>query len=105
MGRGYGVAPNASNAFDRALLASGCANYNLIKISSILPANAQLVSQISYQEGSLLPTAFARKIHAPTEEKLILAAAVAIGIPKDYSKVGVIMEWSGVSTEEAARKM
>lgn len=104
MGSGFGVALNKLNAFDRALLSAGCANYNLIRVSSILPANAQMVTGINFVEGSLLPVAFAKKIGGPTEEKLTFAAAVAIGIPDDNSKAGVIMEWSGISDESTARK-
>ena len=69
MGNGVGVAKNKLNAFDRALLASGSANYNLISISSILPGGAQFVSKIDYKEGSLLPVAIAKKIIEPTEKK------------------------------------
>lgn len=104
MGNGVGVAENELNAFDRALLTSGSANYNLISISSILPGGAQFVSKINYKEGSLLPVAIAKKIIEPTEKKIMLAAAVAIGIPEDKNEVGIIMEWAGIATEDFAKE-
>ena len=104
MGSGGGIAKKELNAIDRALLISGAANYNLIKISSILPPNAKYASKISYDEGSLLPVAIAQKICEPTEEKVTIAAAIAVGIPEDKDTAGVIMEWSGVAIEELARE-
>lgn len=104
MGNGFGIAENELNAFDRALLASGSADYNLINISSILPKGAQFISEINYKKGSLLPVAIAKRISEPTEKKMILAAAVAIGIPEDKNNVGVIMEWAGMATEDFARE-
>lgn len=104
IGSGFGVARDNQNAFDRALFMAGCANYNLIKVSSILPAGAQFVAKIDYKEGALLPVAIAKIIYEPVQRELTLAAAVAIGIPEDKSKCGVIMEWSGIATEKYAQK-
>lgn len=94
------------NAFDRALLHAGCGNYNLIRISSILPAGVTETDSIDLKEGALLPIAYACLICQPGEnvgERI--SAAVAVGVPDDMEKVGVIMEYEGVCQEEYARDM
>lgn len=103
MGKGCGNAETELNAFDRALLVSGIANYNLIEVSSILPPNAEFALKVSYREGSLLPVAIAKRICEPTEKRTTIAAAVAVGIPEDEDIAGVMMEWSGQVSEEVAR--
>lgn len=104
IGSGSGSASNKLNAFDRALIAAGNANYNLVKISSILPAGAHFTSEIKCKEGSMLPVAIASQICEPTENKITAAAAIAIGIPDNKERTGIIMEWSGISTEATARE-
>ena len=56
---GKGAAEHGINAFDFALMNAGISDYNLVKISSILPPRS-------------------------TES--------AVGIPKDKTKIGIIME-------------
>jgi len=103
-GAGYAYANTRLNAFDYALLNSGCGNYNLIRVSSILPPAAQMKEKISLPEGSLLPVAFAELTVDPSvEQENTISAAVAIGIPNDPSKVGVIMEHSGFGVEDTIR--
>ena len=50
-------------AFDKALLNAGVGNYNLVKLSSILPAKAvwcdTRILRKDVPDGSLLPTAYA----------------------------------------------
>ena len=78
---------------DAALLDSGVGNTNLVKVSSILPPFCEEVSQISIPEGSLVPVAYAYLVSDKVGE--IISAAVAVGIPKERSKAGLIMEVSG----------
>lgn len=90
-GVGHGTTPLTS--FDNALLSSGVANFNLVKISSILPPCLHLSNMVDLPEGSILYTAYA---HRNTYEKdCIVSAAIAVGIPEDPNKIGVIMEFSG----------
>ena len=93
-------------SFDKALIAAGVGNYNLVRLSSILPAGAQRVDDIDLQEGSLLPTAYASVTSSTAGETIV--SVIGVGIPKDKSHVGVIMEFSckgmkeyGASTETA----
>ena len=80
------------NAFDGALLSAGVGNTNLIKLSSILPPNAQMIEPFVLPQGDLVPVAYASKSSDITGQ--IISSAVAIGIPEDDSHAGVIMEYS-----------
>jgi arginine decarboxylase len=79
------------NAFDRALLASGIGNLNLLKVSSILPPNTEYVEKLEIPPGSLAPTAYGSLTSDVPGE--IISAAVAVGMSEDT--FGVIMEFSG----------
>ncbi|MTI93939.1 MAG: arginine decarboxylase, pyruvoyl-dependent [Firmicutes bacterium] len=79
------------NAFDNALLAAGIGNVNLLRVSSILPPEAQLDSGLFIPPGSLVPTAYGYVISENPGEKI--CAAVGIGFTADT--FGVIMEYAG----------
>ena len=49
------------NAFDNALLAAGIGNVNLIKVSSIVPPEVDIVDLPPIKPGALVPTAYARR--------------------------------------------
>ena len=87
------------NAFDGALLASGVGDTNLVKMSSILPPGCQEMNPRPLQlpQGALVPVAYASLCSdAPGE---VISAAVAIGIPKDGDRAGLIMEYSARAEE------
>jgi len=100
--KGKGEGSTFLNAFDAALLDSGVGNTNLVKVSSILPPFCEEVSQISIPEGSLVPVAYAYLVSDKVGE--IISAAVAVGIPKERSKAGLIMEVSGKERKEEVEK-
>ncbi|ATW24330.1 pyruvoyl-dependent arginine decarboxylase [Candidatus Formimonas warabiya] len=89
-GSGEGNTP--LTAFDSALLNAGAGNLNLIKVSSILPPQAQYDPNLSIPPGSIVPTAFGAISSSKPGE--IITAAVAVGIPEEDT-FGVIMEHSG----------
>ena len=89
---GSGEGYSCLNAFDTALLAAGIGNMNLLKVSSILPAGARQVSEISLPPGSLVPTAYAALTSDVPGE--VISAAVAVG-HGSRAEHGVIMELSG----------
>lgn len=91
--KGSGSSIYELNAFDNALLASGIANYNLVKLSSILPANCHRVNSVDLPQGTFLHTAFSSRIE--NRPGIMISAAIAIAIPKDKTLSGVIMEASG----------
>ena len=95
---GSGTSRHELVAFDNALLDAGLSNYNLLKVSSILPAGCTQQSEVSLAFGSPLLTAFSTvSSNVPGTR---LATAVAVGIPRDKSQIGVIMECKGESAEE-----
>ena len=89
------------NAFDQALLAAGAGNVNLIRVSSILPPKAEFTTQIILPPGAIVPVAYGKLTSNVPETKI--AAAVAVGIPKEG--FGVIMEYSGYTSGEEAEKI
>jgi arginine decarboxylase len=95
------------NAFDNALLAAGIGNVNLIKVSSIVPPEVDIVDLPQIKPGALVPTAYAAL--TSTTPGQIIAAAVGYALPVDRTKAGVIMEFHDVTdrgtAEEAIRAM
>jgi arginine decarboxylase len=93
---GYGTSELTS--FDNALLNCKIANYNLVKVSSILPARCREVEKVDIPEGSVIFTAYASLSSNKTGQ--LMSAAVGVGLPKDKEKIGVIMECSGFCTRQ-----
>jgi arginine decarboxylase len=97
------------NAFDGALLASGVGDTNLVRMSSILPPGCKELkpAPLPMPQGALVPVAYASLTSDVPGE--VISAAVAIGIPKDPDKAGLIMEYSARAEEkvvvEQVRKM
>lgn len=81
------------NAFDKALLAAGVGDTNLMRMSSILPpaAEEKSIKDIVLPKGGLIPLAYAT-IDGTAPGSLI-SAAIAVGIPEDDREPGVIMEF------------
>ncbi len=100
---GVGRGSTLLNAFDNALISVGIGNYNLLKVSSIVPPGAQIVNKIDIEPGSLLPVAYGYL--SSDEDGKIISSAVSIAIPKNKNSIGVIMEVSGYFDEEKARKL
>jgi arginine decarboxylase len=82
---------SALNAFDNALLAAGIGNVNLVKISSIVPPDVDIVTLPQIRPGTLVPTAYAAMTSETPGETI--AAAVGYALPEDQSRTGVIMEF------------
>jgi arginine decarboxylase len=97
------------NAFDKALLAAGVGDTNLMRMSSILPPAAveTNIHDIVLPKGGLIPLAYAT-IDGTTPGRLI-SAAIAVGIPEDDREPGVIMEFedhaSLSNVEDIVRQM
>ncbi len=102
---GVGQAIGKHNSFDRALLVAGIADYNLVRISSILPPNCNHEEKVLLPKGLLLPTAVAAIFSDNVGTQL--SSAIAIALPQDSNDIGVIMEHSNnlpkEETEEQAR--
>jgi arginine decarboxylase len=97
---GHAEGGTSLNAFDNALLAAGIGNINLVKISSILPPDVPVIELPKIKPGALIPTAYAAMTSEVSGE--IVAAAVGYALPDDPAKNGVIMEFHGQASREAA---
>lgn len=95
-GTGQGYTP--LNAFDAALGASGIGDLNLVKVSSIVPPHCTQVEPRAIAPGTLIATAYAAKTSTLHGE--VIAAGVAVGLPEDKERAGVIMEYSALGHRE-----
>jgi len=95
-----GTGSTELNAFDNALCNAGVGNYNLIKVSSILPPMSNEEEGVGGVGGGILPIAYGSK--TGHEKGTQIVAAVAVGIPQNPEEIGVIMEYSGSENEEQA---
>ena len=99
---GHAEGGTALNAFDNALLAAGIGDINLLKVSSILPPEVPVVELPKIKPGALVPTAYAA-ITSETPGETV-AAAVGYAVSDDPAKNGVIMEFHGVASRDAAER-
>ncbi len=104
---GAGEATTGLNAFDAALLDAKVGDTNLIKLSSILPPAAEQIAPYELPKGSLVPLAYGELV--AYEPGAVISASVAVGIPVDTARAGLIMECSRFGDpgpcEEACREM
>ena len=100
--KGIGVSEKGLPSFDKALLEAGVGNYNLVKLSSILPAKCKWIEPkdlpTHLKEGSILPTAFSTI--SSNKKGEMITSTIGVGLPKDKDKVGVIMEYSVKNVDE-----
>lgn len=90
-------------AFDEALRDAQIADYNLVKISSILPIQCQrALTDTLPPSGSMLLTAFGSI--SSNEKGVRIASAVSVAVPENPDEVGVIMEYSGYCSAQHAEK-
>lgn len=103
---GAGSDNHVISSFDSALLDAGVGNYNLVRVSSILPPNCAQEKEILQPAGSVLFTAYAT---LTTNVNEMIASAIAVAIPCDMEQYGVIMEYSNrinkVSAINIAREL
>lgn len=93
---GKGVGDHCLAAFDAALIEAGIGNFNLVRISSIIPPFCRFRSGSVHKDlgvpyGALLPVAYGSISSA---QPGVISAAVAIGHYRNSSP-GLIMEYSG----------
>lgn len=94
---GSGKSKKGLTSFDAALISAGMGNYNLVRVSSILPNNCIRKNRIELQEGSPVHVAYGSFSYQGPN--ITIAAAVSVAIPND-NNVGVIMEDAGIGTRE-----
>lgn len=89
-------------SFDKALFSAGVSNYNLVKVSSILPSSCIHSSVVTAKPGSII---FAAIATYSLNNSGIISSAIGVGIPKRLEDIGVIMEFScneGIKTSESS---
>lgn len=93
-------------SFDIALCSAGIGNYNIVRVSSILPPKVVKKKSIEVLEGSVLYVAYATSTIYGVGR---IASAISVGIPKTPSEIGVIMEYSAFNDKktviECSREM
>ena len=87
---GSGDADSGLNAFDRALQVAEGGQFNLVKVTSILPPAAIAGDHSRLPAGGIVFAAMGTEVS--TKPGLHISASVAVGIPKDFAQAGVIME-------------
>ena len=95
---GHGEGRTPLNAFDAALIDACIGNLNLVRVSSILPPDAQFTPDLWIPPGT--PTFTAYGYLTSTTPGEMIAAAIGVGISPDT--YGVIMEYEGYCTKEEA---
>lgn len=104
---GSGDGPSGLTAFDRALMAAGVGDYNLVKVTSILPPGALPGSVNELVPGQVVHAAMGMMTSDQPGE--LIAAAVAVGLPAKSGAVGVLMEGGfrcdAAEAEERVREM
>lgn len=80
------------NAFDAALRDAGIEDLNLVKVSSIVPPGCQRVDPRPIAAGTMVAAAYASITSALPGE--VIAAGVAVGLPEEADRAGIIMEYS-----------
>lgn len=86
---GKGSSKHALVAFDNALLDAGIGDYNLVKVSSIIPSGCIFRDTVNIEKGSILYTAYAEQV---VQDGQLRSTAVAIAFPKRVNENGVILK-------------
>jgi arginine decarboxylase len=106
---GVGWGETSLTAFDKALLDAGIGDLNLIRVTSIVPPGAKVTElkqtdvPLFLKAGMLAPTVYS-SITSETADKVI-SSALAIGVPRDRERCGVIFEATRADTAENVRQI
>jgi len=106
--KGSGSASTQLGAFEYALRDAGIAPFNLVRVSSIVPPNAKIISKEEglkeLRRGQILFLVLSR-IESDEPGKR-MAASIGMAVPKERSNYGYIAEYEafGESKEEASEK-
>lgn len=97
------------NAFDNSLVAAGIAHFNLIRVSSIVPAGVPVEhlrsgSVIVDGEGRMAPTIY--ETIMSSDRGCEIASAVGVAVPRDQARCAVVFTYSGpVSRNQAEQRV
>ena len=96
------------NAFDNALRVAGIADFNLIKVTSIVPPTTPVshrpASLILAGEGMMLPAVYETRSSRRTGSKI--TAAVGVGVPPpEVRGAGMIFVYAGAGSKRRAERI
>ena len=91
---GKAEGPSKLNAFDNALLDAGIGNVNLIKVSSIIPANSEFVKLPELTSGDMINCVLAHRTSKNKGD--LITAVIAIATSEDF---GCVAEHSDVNKD------
>ncbi len=91
---GKSEGPTRLNAFDNALLDAGIGDVNLIKVSSIIPANAQIVKLPPLETGSTVNCVLSHRISNNRGDLISAVIAVALS-----DNMGCVAENGGINKD------
>jgi arginine decarboxylase len=90
---GHAEGETKLNAFDNALIAAGVGHWNLVKVTSVAPAAANVTTEpILIEAGAVVPAVLASTVSERPGE--LITACIGIGL--GAGSHGMIMEHSGV---------
>ncbi len=96
---GKAEGPTKLNAFDNALLDAGIGDINLIKVSSILPAGAEIVNLPEFSAGKMVNTVLSYV--SSDHEGDLISAVIAVAVGDD---LGCVVEYSGINHDSGKIK-
>jgi len=91
---GRAEGPSKLNAFDNALLDAGIGDVNLIKVSSIIPANSKFVKLPELTPGDMINCVLSHKTSKNKGD--LITAVIAVAISEDF---GCVAEYSDVNKD------
>src|SRR5947207_12796711 len=103
--QGVGKHREKLSSFEMALRSAGIAQYNLVRVSSIFPPHAKLISKKDglklLKPGQILYVVMSE--NATNEPHRLVASSVGVAIPKDRSQYGYLSaHHSSGQTEQQA---
>ena len=103
LARGSAEGYTPLNAFDGALIDAGIGDLNLVKVSSVIPPGCAEIEPQELLRGALVPVAYSFITSDIPGE--IISAAVAVALPEEEKKAGLIMEYSARGHREEAEEI
>ncbi|MGC8647687.1 MAG: pyruvoyl-dependent arginine decarboxylase [Candidatus Micrarchaeia archaeon] len=100
--KGFGKASTQLGAFEYALRNAGIAPFNLVRVSSIIPPNAKIISREeglkSLQQGQILFLVLSRaETNEPGREAI---ASIGMAFPKGRNAYGYLSEYEAFDENE-----
>ncbi|MFH1409408.1 MAG: pyruvoyl-dependent arginine decarboxylase [Nanoarchaeota archaeon] len=102
---GVGKGKTKLSSYDSALYSCGIGDFNLIRVSSIIPPGAAMLAELpsGIRPGSLVHIVDACNYGDQVHK--LLASYIGIAVPEDRRLPGVIMEYSTSSSSHQCREI